>query len=421
MAALIEFFEKYFGEYIQKFKLIFFISAIVTIVVWFYFDLIVGEPLVLDEVVGFYLIFFFVFLSFRYLFFYLKRFFIFFIFGFIMMPNFSFAGDFRIVDVPATGKHRFDLKKPSLYRFPFALSELSISEFADDDPEAIDCLKYKRLDSNKLNLEFCGYGESFRNAIGSIILGSDGKTAYAYDLFDLEAGGGGNYGRVLQVPSTKLRNYLSSNKIEIELLTKAFMAKDNADYSRNYSGYGLYAFILFRENSVSGRKRRQDVVRSFYNILPDFSIDTFGLKEQNVALMLYPTILDDEEIYRSFNSELLINGKQYQDEGAFFVDTYNYAYASRVLKKIRKTLKVDLPSISVVFVALPDKQFSINHFDWKKAIIFDLDQEKNLDDFFIQLNNQLTYDLHGDYPTDFMSQIRNFAKSTGRLALLLVQ
>ena len=237
---------------------------------------------------------------------------------------------------------------------------------------------------------------------------------------NLESGGGGNFGREFSVPNTSLKDYMSRSGLKIEYLSRAFLDKDHNSTKKFFAGYGLYGFILFRDRGSYDFERKNRVTQAFLSILPDFTTDSFGVSRINSGVLIYPTTLTDEELYQGFNA----GGFDGVDDRTAITKNYNYSYSLYALKKIRSQKNIDLPSISLVFVPssaeLDNNKFYLSNFNWSDAIIFDISKEEDYISFFNDLNNYFVYDINIK-SFDLFGNVRRFAESTGRLALIVFE
>jgi hypothetical protein len=408
-------------------------SLAVVIAVWYYFDLVQNEALSRYELVGFAIITLIALTMGRLAYRWLRT-----ILTIALAASFSVAidtaaaTDLRVVDIEKSGSFEFDLTNPALYRFPFPLNQLNPGAGYDQPELEADCIEYSWRNpilsdtSDNLDLRFCGYGDAFEDGISSIIVDPGGIPFYAYDLINLERGGGGNFGRVLEIPNTSLSDYLDQNQLTIEHLARAILTENHADYKDAFTGYGMYGFVLFRENSRSGFERRREVVESFLSILPDIDAETFGIERRNMGVLILPTTLSDDDLYLEANVDsscFRANQDRSNDcQPAYFVDNYNYSYARFALRALQEQTNISIPEISVVFVpfeaADAEERFFLSRFNWTDALVFNLDDDPDVEGFFVDLNNALAFGFGTDEDINLIGSIRKFAESTGRLAMI---
>ena len=329
-------------------------TAASLILIWFYSDFQEGSPLDQYEVVGFGIIIFFAFWCAYQLFRAMSKLFVLLVAGcLVSLLDYVHAGELKVVDIAGSGIHEIDLAHLSLIRFKSPFSDLELANTPSTPEEKTECLIYERSNSANFKATFCNYNKMFNKGINSIIADTEGKTAYAYDLYDLQAGGGGNFGIMLDFPSTDLKDYQAVNGRQREILCRAFLPKKPDEEA--YSGFGMYAFILFRDRGTDV-KRKKDIVDAYLSILPTFYSDAFGVPRGRLGVLIYPTIFDSDEIYQGFNAAGWEIGDN-SDTANAIRKGYNYSFATSALKALKKVTKKNPPSISVVFLTSKMVQF----------------------------------------------------------------
>ncbi|WP_127598161.1 hypothetical protein [Nitratireductor alexandrii] len=395
---------------------------------WFYADLVAERPLNRYELIGFFILAF----AGAYLcirgFAVLRRLIPVFLIGLASLYSApTAANDLAVIQIPPSGKLAYDLRALSLFQFSFPLHDLERVDEATLSEEDTDCLVLERRDRTDFVATFCGYGAMFKSGIGSLIVGSDGDTRYALDLYELEVGGGGGFGKVLHVPSTSLKNYLSRQELQLEFLGRAILEKDHKDSKKHFLGFGLYGFVLFRDKGAIDSHRKKAITDAFISILPDYAINSFGVRKENIGVLIYPSLLDDVRIYEAANLQA-INDESCNDsfcpfDGQFLSRYYNYSYADYALRQIRHETRISVPAFSLVIVPhsaqLDQKKFFLSNFRWSESIVMDITEVNDYGKFFNDLNNFFVHDIHSE-PSLF-DQFRKFAESTGRLALIVFE
>jgi hypothetical protein len=168
------------------------------------------------------------------------------------------------------------------------------------------------------------------------------------------------------------------------------------------------------------------VVESFLSILPDIDAETFGIERRNMGVLILPTTLSDDDLYLEANVDsscFRANQDRSNDcQPAYFVDNYNYSYARFALRALQEQTNISIPEISVVFVpfeaADAEERFFLSRFNWTDALVFNLDDDPDVEGFFVDLNNALAFGFGTDEDINLIGSIRKFAESTGRLAMI---
>lgn len=400
---------------------------------WYYADTVLNEPLNKYEAVGFFLISYGLLLAGKVGFLGFKRLFkLLFSLLIVVASENSDASELKVIAVPGTGEHDYDLTALSLFQFQFPLSQLDPID-QETLPEAeTDCLAFRRRDYADFFARFCGYNVMFNEAIGSIIADTEGNSFYAWDLYDLESGGGANFGAILEIPNTKLRDYMANAELQLEFLSRAFLSRNHEETKEQFVGFGMYGFILFRDRGDFDLGRKSKITEAFLSILPDFSTDSFGIPLSHSGVLIYPTSLSGDEIYTEFHSPTFLNfcdeidcsedDLQNSEAGILeFTRRYNYSYASYALKQVSKSTRNAPPSISLIFLPsssqIDKDKFYISNFDWSKSIIFDITDVNDYKKLFVDINNFFVHGVSSP-PLDLFDHLRRFANSTGRLALI---
>ncbi|MBB3411940.1 hypothetical protein FHT87_005907 [Rhizobium sp. BK316] len=388
-------------------------TTISLVLIWLYADIYIAAPLSRYEVIGFAIIIFLaLWLACRLSRILIKAFLSFVIACLFLPLNHANADQLKIIDIPKGGVHNIDLAQLSLIRFKFPFSQLEMTDTPSTPEEKTKCLTYTRAGDGKFRATFCNYDKMFNSAVQSIISDSEGNTAYAFDLYDLYSGGGGNFGMLLDFPSTNLKDYQTANGLEIEALCRAFLPK--RPNKKSYSGFGMYAFVLLRDRGVDA-SRKADLAKAYLSILPKFNSDSFGVPRSKLAVLVYPTNFSSDDIYQGFNA----GGwdSENSNEISAIAKGYNYDFSTAVLKTIGKITKKNPPSMSIIFVKSNTGSMSIEVMDWDHALMLDISRISNYEKFFVDLNNYFVYGIE-EPPPDIFTVARKFAESTGRLALI---
>ena len=410
------------------------VALLIVLAAWFYADLYLDAPLNRYEVVGFFVLGFLSIIAIRYAYGWARKLIstLSLVCAFLVFSDPVSATDLRIIQIPETGRVTYDLRPLSLFQFPFPLNELHPLDAQEKPEEQTDCLEFHRAtgpDNNRtidkeFHVTFCGYGDLFRDGTGSMIVGTDGQRAYAFELYDMRRGGGGSIGFTLEIPSTRLVDYLETEQVELEFLTRSFLTSDHAAFADRYIGYGMYGFILFRDRGTLGADKKEAISKAFLSILPEFVSTSFGVRPANLGVLIYPTTISSASLYSAINVDQLLDDEQNEIgvlDGKSLTAGYDYSYATDALRRLGDEAKLDVPEISLVFLSAASQTdaatFGLSNFNWERALVYDISTVGNYEKLFLDLNN---YFVHGIKTKDVgvFARLRKFAESTGRLSLL---
>ncbi|MEP1934960.1 MAG: hypothetical protein ABJJ37_27110 [Roseibium sp.] len=333
------------------------------------------------------------------------------------------ANDLNIIDIPKEGSATYDLSVPALLRFGFSLTELTwdMRSILNDSDGNVDCVIYL-LNANS-EKRFCGYTNAIENEVFNLIVDVNQVVAYALDLENLQSGGGGNYGTLFEIPNTGVKDFFADN-IEIEGMARAILPGNHKDYKKFYTGYGMYGFLLFRDRGGVNRENKMAATRGFLSIFPEFDVASLGVPKSRFGVMVYPSSLSDQEIYSTAHRGGFTEESDENIGELSLTEHYNYDYAAYAIKQVQDKNDVQVPQISIVFLSgdaqTDDGTFFLSNFDWRKAYMMDISSVENYEEFFNSLNNFLTFG-HLDEPEDIFVQLRGFAESTGRLAMIFFE